>query len=130
MTEPDTQPPAQVRAGLPNVRFTIGYEDGTEQSVTTRPLDLAAAGVRVDQNLAATMGDPTVLLHLAFLAAGHDRDRAPYADRDAFAAVVVRLEWELEQVRPTNAARGNGSPSSWRLPPEPALATGSTPTPV
>ena len=121
------QRPEAPRAGVPNLVFDLTYDDGTSQRVATRPIDLANTGVRLDASLGDTLADVDTLVTLAFLAAGHDRNRQPYADRDAFGAALVNVGWEVELVGPTVAAPGNGSRLSSPSPRAPHPLLGSTP---
>ena len=123
-------PPARTNLAPVVFAFDIAYFDGTAHHVRTRPGDTS----RMDDHFGATWRDetnkvaPSALLYFAWLASRHDPTGLGRPDFDTFRDDAVSVEVEVEEVRPTGAALGNDSPSTWQLPPEPDPANGSRPT--
>jgi len=111
--------------------FEVEYFDGQHHTVRARPGDVTRLE---DEFGPAWRGDgnigPKPMLYLAWLASRHDPSGMARPDFDTFRDDATSIELGIQEVRPTNAAPGNGSPSNLRLPPAANPVDGSTPTPA
>lgn len=118
--------------GFVALTWNVTYADGASHRVTTRPGDYGRLAERYPNWKAAGSDnvDPNVMLFLAWCASRHDPTGLARPDFDTFRDDAVTIEMDRVAPRPTGAAAGNGSPSSWQLPPEPTLPSGSPPIPT
>lgn len=117
--------------------LVVAYTDGSSETVVTTIGDLSRIGAHYGPDWRQALTDGRLdqielAVYMAWLAVRRGPYR-PAVDYDAFLDVVAEITPVPGGDRlpdPTDAARGNGSPSRLPSPPAPTRPSGSTPTPV